>query len=86
MVVSKDEEIDIPWYQKVIALGAVILIVLIIFIVGGAIFGQPTQQESIDKAIQNCGGSRLSFETDCPEPDYDKDLYETVNQHPDDSY
>ncbi len=83
---SKDEEIDIPWYQKAIALGAVVLIAVIIFVVAGAIFGQPTQQESIDKAIQNCGGSRFSFDTDCPEPDYDKELYEEVNKYPDDSY
>lgn len=45
MAISEDEEIDIPWYQKVIAQSVVILIVVIIFLVGGAIFGQPTQQD-----------------------------------------
>lgn len=83
---EKNEEIDIPWYQKVIALGAVVLIAVIIFIVAGVIFGHSSQQEATDRAIQNCGGSRFSFDTDCPEPDYDSELYNEVNKHPDDSY
>ena len=85
-VTKSTEEIDIPLYQKAIALSAVVLIAVIIFIVGGAIFGHSTPQQASDRAIQNCGGSRTSFDTDCPEPDYDKDLYDEVNQYPDDSY
>jgi|GEM_PF-7120020 len=48
--------------------------------------------ELFDLAKKSCevrplaGGSRFSFDTDCPEPDYDKDLYDTVNQYPDKSY
>jgi hypothetical protein len=83
---EKNEDIDIPWYQKVIALSVVVLIAVIIFIIAGAIFGQPSQQEATDRTTQNCGGSRFSFETDCPEPDYDNDLYDEVNKYPDDSY
>jgi len=83
---EKNEEIDIFWYQKVIALSAVVLIAVIIFIVAGVISGHPSQQEATDRAIQNCGGSRFSFDTDCPEPDYDQDLYNEVNKYPDDSY
>lgn len=85
---EKQDEIDIPWWQKGLALGAVIAIVALIFVVGTAIFGKPTEQEARDRAIQNCGGSRFSYETDCPDPssETDKVIEEINRKYPDDSY
>lgn len=83
---DKQEEIDIPLWQKVLALGAVVVIAILLFVIGTAIFGRPTDQEAGDRAIQDCGGSRFSYEADCPEPDYDKELYDEVNRYPDNKY
>jgi len=73
---DKTEEINIPFYQKVAALGVVVLIAIIIFAIVGAVSGHPTAQQATDRAIQNCGGSRFSSDTDCPEPDYDQIDYD----------
>ena len=85
---NKQEEIDIPWWQKVLALGAVVVVAILIFVIGTAIFGKPSEQEASDRAIQNCGGSRFSYETDCPDPDSetDKTIEEINRKYPDDSY
>lgn len=85
---DKQDEADITWWQKVLALGAVVVIVFLIFIIAAAIFGKPSEQEAQDRAIQNCGGSRFSYETECPDPssETDKAIEEINKKYPDDSY
>lgn len=87
-MMSKQDEIDIPWWQKVLALGIVAIIVVLVFVIATAIFGKPSEQEVRDRAIQNCGGSRFSYETDCPDPSSETDkAIEDINRYyPDDSY
>lgn len=85
---DKQDEINIPWWQKVLALGVVVGIAVLIFIIATVIFGKPSEQEAQDRTIKNCGGSRFSFETDCPDPSFeaDKAIEEINRKYPDDSY
>jgi len=66
---QSSKDIDLPWYQKLIALGAVCLIIALLWWAYIAIFGKPTEQEATDRAIQACGSSRFSYEISCPDPD-----------------
>lgn len=42
LMAEKNEEIDIPWYQKVITIGIVVLVAVIIFMIIGAISEKPS--------------------------------------------
>lgn len=64
----------------VLALGAVFVIDTLIFVIGMAISGKLSEQETTDKVTKNCGGSRFSYETDYPNPDSEADkLIKEIN-------
>lgn len=68
MVSKPSEDIDIPFYQKVIALFVVSIIAIIIFFIGSALLNRGNTDETSGYATCD---SRFD-PTACPEPDYDE--------------
>ena len=66
---QSSKDIDLPWYQKLMVLGAVCLIIALLWWAYVVLFGKPSEQEAVDRATQTCGSSIFSYEFNCPDPE-----------------